>query len=341
MAEKMTDAEHVSHLTSLYGADAAQALLQGANHELTPQMARWLGRLCLLYGVPFNHLVPDERMLPSESMRFFYVDQNWLDSLVDGALSVGTYSTRDTSYKQIMNPVVRASSRQAATQVRSLLRGEAPPAVAEPVVLMTGLLLRSALVSDWPGLEVKAYDTVYSPPDSPPDATPLQILRMDRLSSTVLLCIFAGQVQQVELNEPSEGLQFGVEPSGDSPPKPLIAPRGIGGAFTAGHQLTTDQSQWVEAVWRPGNKRVLDVAALQQKLSSQLQALKAIAPGSEIGPAEFAIQMVKAPYQQVFNNDARSAPAAAARPALTEAAATVGDVAPLDEQSIMSSLFGS
>jgi len=30
---------------------------------------RWLARLCLLEGLPFEHLVPDARMLPAESMR--------------------------------------------------------------------------------------------------------------------------------------------------------------------------------------------------------------------------------------------------------------------------------
>jgi hypothetical protein len=340
MTEKLSDARHFSDLKGLYDLDAAQALLQGAGHELTPQMARWLARLCLLYGVPFNHLVADERMLPMESIRFFYVDQNWLDSLVDGALSVGTYSTRDTTYKKLMRPVVRMSARKAVTQVRAALRGEALNSDPEPAVLMTGLLLRSALVSDWPGLEIRAYDTIYSPPDSPPDAPSLAVLRMDRLSSNVLLCIFAGPIRQVEINQPSEGLHFGVEPIG-SPPKPLIAPRGVGGAIGAGHQITTDMSQWVEAVWRQEkgtDTRVLNVAALKENLSTQLQKLKAIEEGVQIGPAEFAIQMVKAPFQQIFNNNAPPPPAAAAE---SESVPAGQDVRQLEEHEIMSSLFGS
>ncbi|MYS80935.1 hypothetical protein GTZ85_12100, partial [Streptomyces sp. SID5474] len=34
----------------------------------------WLDRLRLLHGVPFADLVPDERMLPAESLRLFHVD---------------------------------------------------------------------------------------------------------------------------------------------------------------------------------------------------------------------------------------------------------------------------
>src|SRR5258708_35921884 len=49
----------------------------------------WLGRLTLLYGVPFQYLVPDERMRAAESLRFFYVDPLWMEALLDGALSIG------------------------------------------------------------------------------------------------------------------------------------------------------------------------------------------------------------------------------------------------------------
>ena len=58
------------------------------------QISKWLGRLRLLKGVPFNYLVPDERMLPPESIRFFYLDINWIDSLLDGAFSIGRNLTK-------------------------------------------------------------------------------------------------------------------------------------------------------------------------------------------------------------------------------------------------------
>jgi hypothetical protein len=61
---------------------------------LPEDLSKWLGRLRLLKGVPFNYLVPDERMLPPESIRFFYLDMNWVDSLLDGAFSIGRNLTR-------------------------------------------------------------------------------------------------------------------------------------------------------------------------------------------------------------------------------------------------------
>jgi hypothetical protein len=38
------------------------------------QIADWLGRLRRLHGVPFHVLVPDARMLPTESIRVFVLD---------------------------------------------------------------------------------------------------------------------------------------------------------------------------------------------------------------------------------------------------------------------------
>lgn len=34
-------------------------------------------------------MVADEAMLPPESIRFFYLDNSWLDALIDGAFGIG------------------------------------------------------------------------------------------------------------------------------------------------------------------------------------------------------------------------------------------------------------
>ena len=52
-------------------------------------MTRFCARAVLLYGVPFHYLVPDERMMPPESIRFFHVDPGWIATLIQGATSVG------------------------------------------------------------------------------------------------------------------------------------------------------------------------------------------------------------------------------------------------------------
>jgi len=51
---------------------------------MPPYMESFLAHLRLLVGVPFNYLIADERLLPDESIRFFYIDRSWTDRLVDG-----------------------------------------------------------------------------------------------------------------------------------------------------------------------------------------------------------------------------------------------------------------
>lgn len=66
--------------------------------------------------------------------------------------------------------------------------------------ILTGILLRSALVSSWRGMEIKGYHKKQE----------LTILRMERLSDNILICIFDGEADCVEILEPSEELHFGT-----------------------------------------------------------------------------------------------------------------------------------
>ncbi|MBD1857652.1 MULTISPECIES: hypothetical protein [Leptolyngbya] len=93
----------------------------------------WFDKLNQLQGVPFNYLVPDARMLPEESIRFFQVDPLWIDCLLDGAFSLGRCT--ETDQLQDFYHII-ASNRYPIT---------------------SGLLLRSEAVSGWAGLLVDGY----------------------------------------------------------------------------------------------------------------------------------------------------------------------------------------
>lgn len=69
--------------------------LTGETRQIPADIEESLGRLMLLYGVPFHYLVPEEDMLPPESIRFFYLDPGWLKCLLEGACSVGRSSRAD------------------------------------------------------------------------------------------------------------------------------------------------------------------------------------------------------------------------------------------------------
>ena len=74
---------------------------------------------------------------------------------------------------------------------------------------LSGFLLRSPAVSAWPALEVDGYRTV------PVSGTPSQALRplipVTRLSADVLLCLFEGVIEAVDIHLPPEGLHFQVQ----------------------------------------------------------------------------------------------------------------------------------
>jgi hypothetical protein len=154
--------------------------------DIPEEVTSWLGRLVLLYGVPFHYMIPEEEMLPryiipqgatlpqdKGSLRFFFLDPIWIQCLVQGACSVGSNGYGDRIIDKAMNEWMqpnqpnegktRASlANKKAAGVRDRLREqyEAVPMPREDACLgwpLTGFLLRSPVVEGWRGLEVMAY----------------------------------------------------------------------------------------------------------------------------------------------------------------------------------------
>ncbi|MDX6612705.1 MAG: hypothetical protein QOD75_1891 [Blastocatellia bacterium] len=292
----ISDSQYLQDLQAFFADPSSQTLIQQMFTDLPDAMQQWLAKLCLLYGVPFDNLVIDDRMLPQESIRFFYVDHNWLDSLVDGVFSIGVHSSKNAALVQSVVTAIRETVDTTMPLIRNSLRGVPPPAQVPIGGTMTGFLLRSAAVSGWPGLEVKAYadDT---------DQNPIPLLRMDRVAPDIMVCIFSGVPARVSINEPSEGLHFGIEDDDD------ITLRGVGyGNYQAGFPLNSPPVQATYRLDSKGQKtRVVDVYQTQAHLQAALIHQGALAAQQTLGPADFAIQMVDAPEQQSFEQAIASA----------------------------------
>jgi hypothetical protein len=322
MSTRIAGQRHLEQLRRLAAAPETQAALPPPPEA----MIQWLAALKLFYGVPLQYLVPDERMLPSESLRFFLIDQNWLDALADGAVSPGLTTSLSATLQQAITPALRAASDAAITGVRAARRrraarnaparrstspgsaGEAsigsddveldgPPSGSSPdepaSPPQAGLLLRSAIVSTYPGLEVQAFaDHAVT--------QPLGLLRMDQLSPSLLLCLFDGVPAVVHFNEPSEALHFGFDL--DAGGAPMIAARSLS-AQTSGQQLSPPVL--VPPVFRDAGvsgatKRVLDVGATWTLVQKSLAGRTTLPPSP--GAGSLAVQMVAAPEQVVFAN---------------------------------------
>jgi len=103
-----------------------QAVREVGGQQLD-QIADWLAQRYLLIGIPFENLVAHAALLPQESVRFFYIDSNWLDALTEGALSIGIESSRDRLYQDLMKDLIWNTAFAAMQQVRNNLLGATPP----------------------------------------------------------------------------------------------------------------------------------------------------------------------------------------------------------------------
>ena len=146
----------------------------------------------LLQGIPFNYLLPDERLLPPESIRFFWVDSLWVDCLQDGAFSIGRVTNTD---HQDDHHIRHDSGLNRNTDRK-----------------ITGIILRSQVVPGWPNLLIDGYDQSVQDLDSidPSEANLLPLLRMEKLSNNVLICLFEGEVKTVDLHLKPEAMHFGL-----------------------------------------------------------------------------------------------------------------------------------
>lgn len=265
--------------------------------DLDP-IAKWLARLLLLYPVPFNYLVADPEMLPVESLRFFYLDENWISALLDGALTIGIESSRDTFCHQITHGLLHDAARTAAKFARQQLAGiESRPTEVDDG-LVAGFVLRSALVSGWPNLAVRPCK----------GSNLLKILRMDRLSKNVLFCLFAGVPDYVEFSEPQEALRFGVDDEGNLPLRTLTANDPHLGFCLKGDPMIKvyDLTGMALEYMRAAGSRVLNIAPDSKTgLIQGLQTANNTAP-NPLGPGALALQMVKSPEAIKFHSVAGS-----------------------------------
>jgi hypothetical protein len=279
-------------------ADVQSALAQQLSADPDAQfVANWLGQLQLLYGVPFVHLVPNERMLPAESIRFFYFDPNWIGALTDGAINIGLGSSRESAVQSALTKQIEQMAATAALAYRANSLGQPAPApVAGP---SAGLLIRSALVLGWPGLSVTG--------TAAGNVVPL--LRCDHLAPGFLFCLFNGVPDTVTLAEPHEGLEFGVDDNGAITTR-VVSPPNV----RDGVDVTIYNPQNPTAAMptlRSGGTRVLNLNTdpnypTASSPASPADLLGAIAKTlnvgtGSIGPADFAVQMVKGPEEITFS----------------------------------------
>jgi hypothetical protein len=251
-------------------------------------VVKWLRNLRILTGVPFHYLVPDGAMLPAESIRFFVVDQGWIDCLLDGAYSVGS-GPAATAAARAAQPDAMAAAHERAAGLRAELVGTEP----EPLSLIpvaSGFLLRSSLVSGWPGIEITAHG----------GGKELTVLRLEHVSPAVLLGLYAGHIEQLDLREPSEGLHFGVDESQGSLTKDIRYANGDDqtpiGSFTGRSTAVPLRGT--------GDTRVVELSSLAATIRPSAWTASVSANPPAFTAAEFALEMVEGAGAATFTVEA-------------------------------------
>ncbi|MCG5243625.1 hypothetical protein ACIU1J_26485 [Azospirillum doebereinerae] len=244
----------------------------------------WLDRLKHFRRVPMRYLIPDPRMLPPESLRFFHLDPNWVNALLDGACSVARYVSG--------SPITPTPGRYAAG----------------PESTVSGCLLNSAVVLGWPGLRITAWS----------GNTELKRVYDDTLTDGLRLVLFEGNLDKLDIFEGGEGLHFGAN---DDTAPPTVALRRLTGT-DAGKIINADGSRanvrvthyhridgaWqsrdgvkdsppppatVSAPTRGADGRVLDIAATAQAVRRALIERGEITDQAPFTSAEMALELVK------------------------------------------------
>ena len=268
-------------------AESNQLSLEGIHLDTSApeSITRWLTTLTSLGGVPLDYLVPDERMLPNESLRFFRVDPNWIYSLIEGAYSVARVTSSDLAHDHVLARKVHDAAApnlysHVAPDRHRGLQGESSP------FHNSGFLLRSALVSGWPGLRVKAYGEqgqVLTP-------APGETESGRRITPDILLYLVEGIIHRVTFQEPSEGIHFGLDKTSEG----TIAPKKSLRKAVNGPDLGKDAGEVAvpPSAFRPPlqgrNYQVLKINDLAQKMTEALGS-----NAKSFTPAEFALEMIE------------------------------------------------
>ncbi|KAI0447283.1 hypothetical protein F4803DRAFT_364629 [Xylaria telfairii] len=167
----------------------------------------WVMDRKFLSGVPAHYLISDPSHLESESLNFFYIDPNWVDALIDGALSLGNEQGTDIirqAIKIIINDYVDAKPISLSHR---------------PQIPTYGFYLRSDIVTMYPDLKV---DTLPTYEGERPTRAPL--LRHEIVADGIMLGLF----DRVPGSDEFTGLTF-TQPSHQQ-------------VFAAANSLTADKA---------------------------------------------------------------------------------------------------
>ncbi|OCL06353.1 hypothetical protein AOQ84DRAFT_321546, partial [Glonium stellatum] len=164
---------------------------------------KWILDRMYLAGIPPHYWISDPSHLPQETIRFFAIDRNWTDALIDGALSLANHLER--SDDRVRRAIQHAIRQYLDTPSKGLKQ--------KPPVPQFGFLLRSELVTKFPDMVITTDPVSSSKPED--DQQKPILIRHELLDTNVMLCLFDrppdGQsFKSVTLGQPPHQQSFSI-----------------------------------------------------------------------------------------------------------------------------------
>lgn len=268
--------------------------------KIPKEVKNFLNSLYKLKGVPFSYLVPHEFYLKKDdensgTLSLFYVDPNWVEALLDGALSIGRVSNIDN----VLDRVMRGEFLDDYVPQTIETPEETDDNIEGRRLNTTGFLLRSDLVSGWRGVEIKAYNEA---------GKLLPAYRFERIDSDIFLGIFNGNVASIEIKQPYEGLHFGIKENHDETPnmhyKSLKDDEGMK-MHVMGMEALEVREEFDDGLIKEG---VVDISGLANTMKQKIVNKRGMIMGMHestgkkpvFTSAEFAYQMIDSPIKHTI-----------------------------------------
>lgn len=285
-------------------------LVSSVAPELPEVVSNFLFELATLQRIPFQYLVPNPELLPMETLRVTCVSDTWMQMLINGAVLAGSGMSLDELATQdlVVQAFAAVENRvyKPAVSAGLIRAGEKCP--------LTALLVRSRMVRNYPGLQVRG--------SAGTNAVPMA--RQERISEDTLLVVFIGTPDKIELVQPAEGSLYGLNlTGGPKPPSAWISWQDPGGNAARDKQL--------EVPWKDASSRVMNLMTFAGNIGAQLQGYNVpvvashhVAWALQLDPYVHVLQGIGMPLRPALGGSSSQlppAPAPAPAPAPTPAPA--------------------
>lgn len=250
--------------------------LTGPNNNDWAIIHNWLSEKLVLGGIPPQYLLPDASFLPAESLRYFYIDDFWLDCLLDGALSVANHLDSDDDNTR----------REIKKQYNNYLSNPVTDSGGiKPQIPCYGFIIRSKLIKAMPDLRITVKWKGVTGLDEP--GKPHSVCRWTRWDDETLMALLDRLPQELEsirLAQPPHQKRFSLgdsitlDPNQTSGVKVAFQMRQL---FTDGAPLwpANDDEEWPirpvpvgqSSTWVNKTTRRLEITRMARELNQLLQ----------------------------------------------------------------------